>query len=244
MYYDVWALAKGRNSIIIFGIILAFIAGTFVSGTQAFGAAQSGWQKAVDELQDAIAAIGPHTVDTNAGTICSTEELLDGDGSCQTIPTDSGGTVTQVNTGAGLTGGPITTTGSISVANNGITNTMLANDAVGSSNVIANSLTAADLATDSVGGSEIVGTSKLIFGSCSVSVPSLNAGSLLIHTCAQAGVSVGDKVVANLSSGGTPCLVITLTAGISNAVEFFSLNACNVTISATTTTVNYIVFKL
>ncbi len=64
-------MAKGRNSIIISGIVLAFIAGTFVSGTQAFGAAQSGWQKAVDELQDAIDAIGPHTGDitsVNAGT--------------------------------------------------------------------------------------------------------------------------------------------------------------------------------
>ena len=64
-------MAKERNSIIIFGVILAFIAGTFVSGTQAFGAAQSGWQKAVDDLQDAIDAIGPHTGDitsVNAGT--------------------------------------------------------------------------------------------------------------------------------------------------------------------------------
>jgi len=36
------------------------------------------------------------------------------------------GTVTSVATGTGLTGGPITTTGTISVPNNGITNTLLA----------------------------------------------------------------------------------------------------------------------
>jgi len=47
-------LVKGRNSIIISGIILAFIAGTFVSGTQVFGAAQSGWQAAVTELQQEL----------------------------------------------------------------------------------------------------------------------------------------------------------------------------------------------
>jgi trimeric autotransporter adhesin len=38
----------------------------------------------------------------------------------------SGGTVTSVATGTGLTGGPITTTGTISVANNGIANAQLA----------------------------------------------------------------------------------------------------------------------
>jgi hypothetical protein len=37
-----------------------------------------------------------------------------------------GGTVTQVNTGAGLTGGPITTSGTLSVAPGGITSTMVA----------------------------------------------------------------------------------------------------------------------
>jgi len=47
-------LVKGRNSIIISGIVLAFIAGTFVSGTQVFGAAQSGWQAAVTELQQEL----------------------------------------------------------------------------------------------------------------------------------------------------------------------------------------------
>jgi hypothetical protein len=45
----------------------------------------------------------------------------------QTFPGGGGGSVTQVNTGAGLTGGPITTTGSISIADAGVTNGMLAN---------------------------------------------------------------------------------------------------------------------
>jgi len=95
-------LAKARNSIIISSIVLAFIAGTFVSGTQAFGAAQSGWQKAVDDLQDVIDAIGPHTVDTNAGTECAPGQFLNGDGSCDPVPT---GDITSVIAGTGLTGG-------------------------------------------------------------------------------------------------------------------------------------------
>ena len=37
------------------------------------------------------------------------------------------GTLTAINTGAGLTGGPITSSGTISIANNGVTNSMLQN---------------------------------------------------------------------------------------------------------------------
>jgi hypothetical protein len=48
----------------------------------------------------------------------------------QTFPSSSGGTVTKVNTGAGLTGGPITNSGTISIPSAGVTNTMLANNSV------------------------------------------------------------------------------------------------------------------
>ena len=51
-----------------------------------------------------------------------------------------GGTVTEVNTGAGLTGGPITTTGTISVADGGITTAMLQNNAVTSDKISGNSV--------------------------------------------------------------------------------------------------------
>ncbi len=49
----------------------------------------------------------------------------------QTFPGTNNGTVTQVNTGAGLTGGPISTTGTISIANAGVTNAMLQNNSIG-----------------------------------------------------------------------------------------------------------------
>ncbi len=44
--------------------------------------------------------------------------------------TASGGTVTSVGTGAGLTGGPITTTGTISIPAGGVTNSLLANPSI------------------------------------------------------------------------------------------------------------------
>jgi hypothetical protein len=48
------------------------------------------------------------------------------------LPSGSGGsgTVTQVNTGSGLTGGPITTTGTISITDNGVTSSMIQNGTI------------------------------------------------------------------------------------------------------------------
>jgi hypothetical protein len=45
----------------------------------------------------------------------------------QTFPGGGGGTVTSVGSGAGLTGGPIKTTGTLSISSAGVTDTMLAN---------------------------------------------------------------------------------------------------------------------
>ena len=67
-----------------------------------------------------------------------------------------GGTVTQVNTGAGLTGGPITTTGTISVADDGITNVMLQNNSVTSSKIVDGTIASGDLANNSVTTSKVV----------------------------------------------------------------------------------------
>ncbi|HQF43630.1 MAG TPA: hypothetical protein PK073_12035 [Ignavibacteriaceae bacterium] len=56
-----------------------------------------------------------------------------------------GGTVTQVNTGSGLTGGPITSTGTISIANDGITSTMLQNNSVTSSKIADGTIVNSDI---------------------------------------------------------------------------------------------------
>src|SRR3989304_3199766 len=58
--------------------------------------------------------------------------------------------VTQVNTGSGLTGGPITTTGTISVANDGITNTMLENNSVTSNKIKDGTIETNDISDASI----------------------------------------------------------------------------------------------
>lgn len=55
------------------------------------------------------------------------------------------GTVTQVNTGTGLTGGPITATGTIAVANSGITNSLLADGAVDAVKIASGAITSAKI---------------------------------------------------------------------------------------------------
>ncbi|MBK8069108.1 MAG: hypothetical protein IPK27_16220 [Rhodanobacteraceae bacterium] len=85
---------------------------------------------------------------------------------CETIPAGGAGTVTSVASGAGLTGGPITTSGTLSIATGGVTSAMIADGSVGNADLSANAVNSGnlqdgsvgilDLAADSVNGSKIV----------------------------------------------------------------------------------------
>ena len=55
-----------------------------------------------------------------------TSIAADGTPTCATPPSGAGGTVTNVATGAGLTGGPISTTGTVSIATGGVSSALLA----------------------------------------------------------------------------------------------------------------------
>ena len=66
----------------------------------------------------------------------SSIRVINADGSvvCE-VDDNSGGTVTSVGTGSGLTGGPITTTGTISIAPGGVTSAHIADGTVGAVDV-------------------------------------------------------------------------------------------------------------
>ncbi|MDL5051554.1 hypothetical protein QQ054_36730 [Oscillatoria amoena NRMC-F 0135] len=66
-----------------------------------------------------------------------------------------GGTVTSVGTGTGLTGGPITTTGTIAIANLGVTTALLADNSVTSAKIVDATIATADLADNSVTSAKI-----------------------------------------------------------------------------------------
>ncbi|MBX2914958.1 MAG: hypothetical protein KF856_06750 [Cyclobacteriaceae bacterium] len=68
------------------------------------------------------------------------------------------GTVTSVATGAGLTGGPISTSGTISLADGGVTTVKLADNSVNSLKIIDGAITNADVnATAAIGVSKLAG---------------------------------------------------------------------------------------
>lgn len=89
----------------------------------------------------------------------------DGAGAFQCVSAGGGGTVTQVNTGTGLTGGGFTTSGTISILAGGVTATELANDAVTNVKILNGAVDSAKLATDAVTTAKIatgsVSTAKL-----------------------------------------------------------------------------------
>jgi hypothetical protein len=125
----------------------------------------------------------------------------------QTFPGAGGGTVTSVGSGAGLTGGPITSSGTLSIAAGGITNTMLANPSL-----------AVSAGTDLTGGGPVALGNTITLNLDTTKVPQL----------ASANTFTGNQTVnGNLSATGvvgigntTPAARLTVS-GSETAVHGF-----------------------
>jgi hypothetical protein len=117
-----------------------------------------------------------------------------------------GGTVTQVNTGAGLTGGPITTTGTISIPNDGITSAMLQSNSVTSAKIADGTIVTADIGDNSVTSAKIVdGTiATADLGNNSVTSTKIVDGTI---TAADIGATQVVKALNNIKDN------VTLVAG-------------------------------
>ena len=100
-----------------------------------------------------------------ANTPPSNGQVLKWNGSAwEPAPDNAGtGTVTQVNTGSGLTGGPITSTGTISIATGGVQGTHLAANAVTTAKIADAAITTAKIGDNQVTDAKIanVSASKL-----------------------------------------------------------------------------------
>ena len=112
---------------------LSLTASVFNSSTSA-AVAETFQLKAEPVGNDTATAAGALSLLYGSGTSAPAETGLQiaGTGvitfaSGQTFPGAGAGTVTRVSTGAGLTGGPITTSGTLSIAPGGVSNAMLAN---------------------------------------------------------------------------------------------------------------------
>jgi hypothetical protein len=115
----------------------------------------------------------------------------------QTFPGTGVGTVTSVGSGSGLTGGPITTSGTLSIAAGGVTNTMLANPSL---TVVAG--------TDLTGGgtAALGGTTTLNLDT--TKVPQLNGANIFTGN---------QSVTGNVTANGT------VQGGVVNALNGFEI---------------------
>jgi len=123
-------MGKRNNSIIISAVLVAFLAGTIFSSPN-YALALPPWAndiiQSINDIVNGVTPVdleststiggqtfstGSHTIDTNtnAGTICSSNELLDGDGNCITIApagadtdwTEAGGNVYRLTGNVGI----------------------------------------------------------------------------------------------------------------------------------------------
>ena len=124
----------------------------------------------------------------------------------------SNGTVTNIATGTGLTGGPITTTGTISISDFGVGNLQIATSAVTNSKLAAGSVTVSKIADSSVTQSKLAASGTETAGNL---LSTTGVGGSLTWTAppALACTSVTSAVVDNDGRGATACATATCAAG-------------------------------
>ncbi len=133
-----------------------------------------------------------------------------------------GGTVTQINTGAGLIGGPIMTSGMISIPNDGISDVMLQNNSVTSSKITDGTINAVD-----------IGNSQVL--------KSLNTLKDNVTLVAGSNISISPSgqnlTIASTSSGmggsGTANYIPIFTSGTTLGNSFISQNSVGIDITST-----------
>src|SRR5579863_2286034 len=131
----------------------------------------------------------------------------------QTFP--GAGTVTSVGSGAGLTGGPITGSGSLSIASGGVTNSMLANSSL--------TVTAG---TDLTGGGSVsLGGSTSLNVDTTKVVTAVNAGSDLT------GGGTGGSLTLNVDTTKVPQLAAANTFTNVNAISVNNSSTAALTLS-------------
>ncbi|HEV8358931.1 MAG TPA: hypothetical protein VGR28_00600 [Candidatus Thermoplasmatota archaeon] len=103
---------------------------------------------------DVTLAVDTSTIQARVGASCAAGQsirVIDALGgvTCE-VDDNSGGTVTSVTAGAGLAGGVITTVGTLSVANGGITSAMIQDGTVGTADITNGGVGVADINTNEV----------------------------------------------------------------------------------------------
>lgn len=137
----------------------------------------------------------------------------------------AGGTVTGIATGTGLTGGPISSAGTLSIASNAITASLLNDDAVASAKILDGTIAAADLASSvanglwSVNGSDIYRDSGAV--GIGTTAPSATAKLNVVSADSQSAFEIraDDSTPATWENGG---FIYSLISGSSGSYSGFA----------------------
>ena len=145
-----------------------------------------------------IGTTGPNTKLEVVGNTSSTQFCLSG--SCiSTWPVGGGGTVTNINSGTGLSGGPITASGTLSIAAGGVTFAMMAQNGCSSSQVPQ--WNGSSWACGSTGGGGTVTTITMGTGLSSTQSPLTTAGTMSVLYGSTAGTAVQGNQTMTVSGG-------------------------------------------
>jgi hypothetical protein len=154
----------------------------------------------------------------------------------QTFPGASG-TVTSVATGAGLTGGPITKSGTISISNAGVSNAMLANPSVtvnagsglsgGGTVALGGTITLTNAAPSSGGTVTNIATGAGLSGGPITKTGTISISAAGVTNTMLANSSLTVQAGSGLSGGGSVALGGTVTlnanlAGTTHGMGYFS----------------------
>ncbi|GMU42610.1 MAG: hypothetical protein IT479_10105 [Xanthomonadales bacterium] len=120
---------------------------------------------------------------------------------CETIPAGGSGTVTSVASGAGLTGGPITTSGTLSIATGGVTSAMIFDGTVANADLATNAVNAGNIVDGSIGSAD-VNTAQVqarVSGTCLAgsSIRQVNADGTVSCESDDIGWSLGGNLGTN-----------------------------------------------
>lgn len=161
-------------------------------------------------------SVGAADIDTNqvqrrVSGVCATNEFMRGVDASGAVNCVAGslGTVTRINAGAGLTGGPITLQGTLSIADGGVTSLMIANGTVANVDLAPNAVNAGNIVDGSVGLADI-NTAQVqarVGGSCAV-------GQYVRAIAADGTVTCGSDAT------GTPGWALGGNAGTDPASQF------------------------
>lgn len=133
------------------------------------------------------------------------------------VDDNSGGTVTSVAAGTGLSGGTITASGTIAIANGGVGTAQIAENAVDGVRILDGSIAAADLSPDSVGAAQVAGnavdTAAIV--DASVTTPKIADGAVVGPKVAAGAIGAVqiDPTQVQVRIGGA-CILGTYLRGI------------------------------